>query len=136
MKWQAFEKHVRTVASYKWDTPATAETINGVKVDCVLKPKHNYWILVEITQEKSLSKLRTDLAKFATVRPFLMSQDVYAECFFVSESGYPSSLRDSGKGQSVSVLTLSEFDTLFFDFESYCHIGTHRKFHTYVDTTS
>jgi hypothetical protein len=77
MKWQEFEKHVRTVASYKWDTHATPATINGVKVDCVLKLKDDYWVLVEITQDESLQKLRTDLAKFATVRPSLISQGIY-----------------------------------------------------------
>ncbi len=31
MKWQDLEKKVRTIASYKWDTPSNPETINGVK---------------------------------------------------------------------------------------------------------
>ena len=119
MDWETLEKIVRKLASYKWGSPARAETINGVKVDCVLKQQSDYWVLVEATQEHTLAKLRTDLAKFATVRPFLFSQKIFSECFFVSENDPPESLVTSGTGQNVTVLSLKQFSALFFDYPRY-----------------
>ena len=74
--WQQFEEHVRILASAKWNTPASPETINGVKCDCVLKPRKDYWVVIEITEENSLDKSRTDLGKFHTIKPFLFSKNI------------------------------------------------------------
>lgn len=136
MTWQEFEKYVKIIATYKWETPATAETINGVKVDCILKIRDDFWVAVEITQDESLSKLRIDLAKFATIRPYLMSQNIYAQCYFITETTPPSSLYESGKGHNVTVLSLSEFDASFFDYNSYRYARNQKKFGSAVNLTS
>lgn len=136
MKWQDFEAHARTIASYIWDVPACTETINGVKCDCVLKHKSDYWVLVEITKEDVLGKLRTDLAKFASIRPYLHSQGIYAECFFVSENQLTDQLKETGRGQHVSVLSLNEFNKLFLDFQKYSFARAARKFGSAVDPIS
>ena len=100
MEWQELESIVRQVASFLWECEAKPEVINGVNIDCVCKIKTDYWITVEITQEKSLEKLRTDLAKFASIRPYLFSKNIYAECYFVTENKPNISLIETGKGQN------------------------------------
>ena len=136
MKWQDLEKKVRTIASYKWDSQSSPETINGVKVDCVLKIRPDYWTIIEITKEHTLSKLRNDLAKFASVKPLLLSKNIYAECFFITLDEPPSSLRDTGQGQNVEVLSVSGFEKLFFNFEQYHYGRSKRKFGSAVDPES
>ena len=136
MKWQNLEKKVSSIASYKWDAQSNPETINGVKIDCVLKVKPDYWIIIEITKENTLSKLRTDLAKFASVKPFLFSQSIYAECYFITFDPPPPSLRDTGQGHNVTVLSIDRFEKIFFDFEKYHHGRSQRKFGSAVDPAS
>ena len=119
MPWQDLEQQVRTIAVHKWDVPASPETVNGVRIDCLLRVKPDYYVLVEVSEEKTLAKLRIDLAKFASVRPFLFSKNIYAECFFVCASKPPASLIETGRGENVTVLDPDQFAALFFDFKTY-----------------
>lgn len=135
-KWDELEKHVRTIASYLWDKPAVPRTINGVKIDCVVERHSDYLAIVEVSKEDTLEKLRTDLAKFASVRPFLFSQNIYAECYFICENEPPPSLIETGKGLSVAVMSCDAFDRLFFDFHAYEHARSRKKFGSAVDPTS
>jgi hypothetical protein len=134
--WQTLELRVREIASYLWNCSATPETLNGVKVDCVLRQKRDYWILIEITVEDNLDKLRTDLAKFASVRPYLTSQNIYSECFFVSEKQLTDSLRTTGEGQHVNVQSLSEFESQFLNYAAYRHARSSQPFGSAVNPIS
>jgi hypothetical protein len=133
MKWNDFENHVRTVASYLWDVDAKPEVINGVRVDCVLKKSVDHWIIIEITQEESLEKFRTDLGKFAALRQFLFSQDIYSELFFISEQKPPPSVYETGRGNKITVFSLEEFDSTFFDYRRYHYARLQRRFGSAVD---
>ena len=136
MTWQQLEKNVASVAQYLFERPASPETINGVKVDTVLKVRPDYYVLIEVTQERTLDKLRLDLAKFASVRPFLMSAQIYSECYFVTHEEPPPSLRETGRGHNVTVLTYKEFAARFFEFESYRHARESRRFGSAVNPTN
>ncbi len=133
MKWQELESLIRSTAQYKWDAQACPETINGVKVDCVLHIRPDHWIVIEITQEDKLAKLREDLAKFATIRPYLFSRSIYAECHFVCETSPPPSLIESGAGHNVQVLSAAGFTSLFFDYATYARVRKGRRFGSAVD---
>jgi hypothetical protein len=137
MKWQDLEGRVRELASYLWDAPAAPDTINGVKCDCVVRAKPDYWHIVEVSEENDLAKLRTDLAKFATVKPYLFSKNIYAECFFVChELPSGSSLIESGRGQNVKVMCLDEFQSTFFDYQRYCRVRSSLPFGSARDVSS
>ncbi len=136
MNWQSLERKVRKVATLKWDTKAIPLEVNGVRVDCVLKPKKDFWVLVEVSKQNTLDKLRTDLAKFATTRPYLFSQGIYAECYFICENCPPQSLRKTGEGSHVNVYGSGEFESLFFDFKSYAFTRKEKKFGSAVDIKS
>jgi hypothetical protein len=136
MTWQQFERVIRQVASFKWEGDGRPREINGVRSDCVIEVRPDYWIVIEITQEESLDKLRTDLAKFASIRPYLFSQSIYSECYFVCESEPPSSLRPTGEGMNVKVLSFQEFENLYFDFPRYKYARLQHKFGSAVDPVS
>jgi hypothetical protein len=133
MKWQTLEALVRDTAQLIWECPATAETINGVKCDCVLKRATDNWVLIEISKTDSLYKLRTDLAKFATIRPFLFSQSIFAKCIFVCESDPPPSLVESGNGLNVEVLSVHQLTERFFNYARYAHARNNRSFGSAVN---
>ena len=95
--WQKFENNVRTLASYIWNCDATTETFSGVKLDCVLKPEHDYWILVEITENNTVEKVRIDIAKFAVCKPALMSKGIYSKSYLVTKNTPTDPMVNAGK---------------------------------------
>ena len=112
MNWQELEAKVRKIAESHWRTPANPETIAGVKCDAVLRPSPDEIIAIEITQERNLAKLRTDLAKLATIRSAMVPEGIVVRCYFISAHEV-SSLRASGQAQKVEVLELREFREKF-----------------------
>ena len=75
--WKAFEESVKIISSFIWNCNAVNETINGVKCDCVLKKKDDYWIIIEVTENETLDKVRTDIAKLSTIKQHLFSKYIY-----------------------------------------------------------
>jgi len=136
MHWSTFEKDVRAIASLSWGCEARAETVAGVNLDCVLKVRPDYWVIVEITKENSLVKLRTDLAKLSTVRLALFQKNIYAQCFFVTEKQPFPSLPRTGGELCVEVLSAKAFTERFFDYPRYHFARSSRRFGSAVDTVT
>lgn len=133
MNWDELEKRVREIASFRWNCNAVTETIAGVKCDCVLKPALDHWIIVEITKESSLSKIREDIVKLRTIRGALFQKEIYSSCYFVMEKTPTDSMRASGEGQNVIVKSVEEFQNEFFDYSSYIHIRKQKQFGSLVN---
>lgn len=118
MNWQDFEVSVREIAASHWNTSAIPEVVAGVKCDAVLRPSADEMIVVEITKEKDLSKLRTDLAKFASIRSAFVPDGIVVRSIFISAHEV-SSLRETGKAQKVEVLSVREFREKFVGKDAY-----------------
>jgi len=134
MAWQNTEDAVRKIASYIWNRSAVAKTIAGVKCDCVLEVEPDHRIIIEITEENSLEKIRTDIAKLRTVKSALMVDEIYAKCYFVMRDKPTDSMRNSGDAQRIEVLSIEEFKNLYFDYPSYVHIRSTRQFGSLIDS--
>ncbi len=134
--WEALEERVRKISSYIWNCPAHPERINGVSCYVVLKPESDQWIIIEVTKSSTLEKLRTDLAKFASVRPHLISKGIYAKCFFVCSQAPSEHLIETGRGQHVEVLSHEEMEQRFFDYPNYHYVRSAKRFGSAVDPLS
>jgi len=119
--WATFEERVRNTAALIWDRSAGPDRIGGVNVDCVLKLDDGHYVLIEITEENSLNKVRDDVIKLVTARNALsMEKNAQATCICVVKAErITPSMVDAGKGQAVFVNSLSKFERQFFDFPSY-----------------
>lgn len=136
MSWQKTEEEVRKIASYIWNRNATTQTIAGVKCDCVLEVEQDHVVVIEVTEEKSLDKLRKDVLKLRGVKSSFLTQEKYAECYFVMKSTPTDPLRNFGKAQNVKVMSLNEFRSLYFDYSSYVHVRSKRQFGSLVDAVT
>ena len=134
--WKSLEKRVREIASYIWNAPAEPEELHGVKVDAVLKLEDDRWVLVEVTENRSLEKLRNDLSKFAAVKPALMAQGIHASCYFVTRTPPTDSLVTTAKGHGVDALSASQLERRFFDYRKYQFARMLRPFGSAVDPLS
>ncbi|MCE8469031.1 hypothetical protein LZ189_08230, partial [Rhodovulum sulfidophilum] len=132
MNWQDFEERVRQIASSHWSSPAKAEEIAGVRCDAVIRVSPDEMIVIEVTKETSLAKLRIDLAKFASIRTALIPEGVVVRSFFISAHAV-SSLRATGKAQKVEVLEVKEFREKFVGKESYEYARRNVEFGSALD---
>lgn len=132
MDWRTLEAEARKVAASVWSSPCTAELVNGVRCDGVIKIRPDYWVLIEVSKSDTLDKLREDITKFGAMRLSLMAKQIYAECYFVT-SGDTSSLKSTGEGFNVSVFSISDFASKFLGSSQYINERKIAPFGSAVD---
>jgi len=118
--WQEVEREVRLIAEAVWAAPCVAEEIGGIRFDGVLKPKKDYWVLIEISKRNDLAKLREDLSKFSAVRLSLISRGIYPECHFITEGDH-NSLLSTGRENNIEVHDLRAFASKFIGSSQYTY---------------
>jgi hypothetical protein len=68
MTWQTFEERVRTLAQYIWGKPCAARRLGGVNIDGFVQIEPGTIVLIEITEERDLGKIRGDVNKLITAK--------------------------------------------------------------------
>lgn len=131
--WQDLENRIRNIASYRWNCNATTETIAGVKCDCVLKPHDDEWVVVEITEESNINKVRKDITKLATIRFDLFQRGIFGRCYFVMKEKPTDSMRAAGDALKVSVRSAEEFQNEYFEYSSYVYIRKQKQFGSLIN---
>lgn len=133
MKWSEFEKEIRDIASHRWNCNAVAETISGVRCDCILKVDPSEWIIVEITTENNLDKVRRDILKLRTVKSACMLKEILARCYFVMRGTPTDSMRQTGDDNKVKVMSAEEFRNEFFRYGDYIHTRSTKQFGSLIN---
>lgn len=136
MRWQELERLVRTVSEAKFGAPARAEDIAGVKCDCVIHLDDGSVVLVEVSKETSLDKLRTDLAKFNVLRPYFFQRNIFPKCYFISLDDPTPALIESGKANFVQVYSIAQFFDLMLGLHRYADARSKLPFGSAVDLYS
>lgn len=136
IKWQDLEKIVRRAAEAKFGGVARAEDIAGVKCDCVIDRGDGSAVIVEITKENSIDKLRIDLAKFNMVRPHFFQRNIFPLCYFVTVGDPTPALIASGKENHVTVYSVAQFINFLFGLRTYANIRMTKPFGSAIDLYS
>lgn len=132
MRWQEVESQVRRIAESHWNAPCRAEDINGVRYDAIIRISPEEMVAIEITKEKNINKLRSDVTKLSSLRLHNFGSQIFTRCFFVTE-GDSSSLKETGQGLHVTVLSAAEFGQLFLGSRDYSFQRTTKDFGSSVD---
>lgn len=136
IKWQDLEKLVRAVAQAKFSATARAEDIAGVKCDCVIHMNDGSAVIVEISKEDSIDKLRTDLAKFAVLRPYFFQRNIFPKCYFITLIDPTPALIEAGKANFVSVYSFTQFFNVMLGILDYTNLRRKVAFGSAVDMYS
>ena len=136
MKWQDLERLVRTVAEAKFGATARAEDIAGVKCDCVIHLDEGSVVLVEISKESTLDKLRTDLAKFNVLRPYFFQRNIFPKCYFITMEDPTPALIESGKSNFVQVFSITQFFDVMLGLFRYATARSKLAFGSAIDLYS
>ena len=78
MKWQSFEDRVRETAQHIWGRPCHPRRVGGVNLDGHLKLADEWEIFVEMTENRTLAKVREDVTKLITARMAAFTKGVSA----------------------------------------------------------
>jgi tRNA A37 threonylcarbamoyladenosine biosynthesis protein TsaE len=131
--WQDLEILVRIIASDLYSYRAEPKEINGIKCDAVIEKDPDSVILIEISKENTLDKIRTDLAKFANLRIYYMNKNIYAKCIFICDTKLHPSIVETAKGSFVEAISIHQFAEKLFNFKDYLYERTQKYFGSAVD---
>jgi hypothetical protein len=134
--WKRVEENVRELATYIWGSQAEPQHVGGVDVDAVVKLHPGYWIVVETTQEETLDKVRTDIAKFAVVRLALTAQGIASTCYFITEFPPTPAMKEAAEAQHIVAIGMEDLRRMFFDFATYRTARANRPFGSAIDAES
>lgn len=132
--WKSLEDHVRGIASLRWTVACKAEHIDGVDFDAVCRVSADELIIIEITKERNLQKVRDDLNKIIPTKLRLASQGLICRGYVVLESQPTESMVEAGQKSHITVCSAAEFERAFFDFKSYDTLRSALPFGSAVDS--
>lgn len=120
MNWQSLEQRIRDVSALQFGRIGVKENINGVDLDCVIKLDEGQWVIVEISKERKLDKVRIDVNRLILVRRHLYDKlNIMSKCFFVCLFNPTAAMIEAGAPHHIDVLSQLEFESQFFDFATY-----------------
>lgn len=117
--WRSFEDRVRLIASLRWKGACVSEHIHGVDFDGVCRPSPDEIVVIEMTTERTLEKVRGDVNKILPFKIKQLNDGVLCRGYVVLQEEPSRSMREFGRESRVSVCSLAEFEAEFFDFSSY-----------------
>ncbi|AXT48255.1 NACHT domain-containing protein [Chromobacterium rhizoryzae] len=136
IKWQELERLVRVISEMKFGGPARAEDIAGVKCDCVIHLDDGSVVIVEITRETGIDKLRTDINKFNSVRPYFFGKNIFPKCYFITIEDPTPALIATGKENHVQVYSVPQFFNLMLGLQGYVPLRQRQAFGSAIDLYS
>ena len=136
MTWQDLERLVRKISEVKFGAPARAEDIAGVKCDCVIRLNDGSAAIVEISKSDTVEKLRVDLAKFNSIRPYFFQRNIFPKCFFVTLGTPTPPLIATGQENFVSVFSIEQYFDFLLGHDKYVTMRQTHAFGSAVDLYS
>lgn len=132
--WKALEGFVQSVASLRYGSPCRSEHISGVDVDGVIHLNADEKVLIEITENMTLDKVRQDVAKIAAVRMGMLVNGISCKAFVVMDGEPTPSMVELGTASKVTVLSVKDFESDFFAYDAYVRLRKEQPFGSAVDS--
>lgn len=132
--WKNLEDRVRDIASLKWNAPCRPEHLDGVDFDSVCRINEGELIILEVTKEKNLDKVRRDINKIFPTKTRLMSRGVICRAFIVLEEEPTDSMVEAGVSTHITVCSIEAFEKLFFNFQGYTSLRKKSPFGSAVNS--
>lgn len=124
------------VAEAKFGGIARAEDIAGVKCDCVIHLGDGSVVIVEISKQNTIDKLRQDINKFNTVRPFFIQKNIFPKCYFVTPADPTPALIEAGNVSHVQVYSFPQFFNFMLGLRNYLTLRQRAAFGSAIDLYS
>ena len=117
--WENLQNYARAIAAIMWLKEPVAERIDGVNFDGVIRVSDEEIILMEVTEEHSLAKIRTDIAKILAIKMRFASEMIIARAYIILKDEPTPGMFDLGKASKISVISIANFSKQAFNFTDY-----------------
>lgn len=134
--WKQLEDYVKALATLKFGAPCQREHISGVDVDGVVHISADELVLIEITENFTLEKVRSDVLKISAARFAQLQAGVSCRAYVVMDGDPTSSMTELGTASKVQVLSAQQFESAFFNYESYIRLRMGQPFGSAVDSAT
>lgn len=135
--WSSFEEEVRAMASFAYNAECKPDRIAGINIDGVVRLRPDHWILIEVTEERNLEKVRTDvITKLVAARQTLMPKGIYVQLINVLKREPTQGMKDIGNENKASVVAIDKLRKIFFDHIRYRTAREFSAFGSAVDPTT
>jgi hypothetical protein len=132
--WQKFEADIRELARLRWGVEPQPRLIAGVKFDCVLEISWDRLVVVEITKNNNLDKIRGDINRLGIARlSAFTNENIYVEAFIVISGIVTEAMFETGTKVKVKVADKGAFQRFFFDHKLYASSRRALQFGSAVD---
>lgn len=132
--WQNLEDYVRNIAQLRWKKECSPQHIAGVDFDGVIINSPDEIILIEITKERSLEKVRSDIHKINMTKLKNAANGIFCRGFVVLEEEPTNSMKEAGNENHIKVCSIREFANEFYNFEHYDLYRKNYPFGSAVDS--
>lgn len=132
--WRTFEERVRTIASLRWRAECSPGHDHGIDFDGLIRISPEEIVVIEITINMTLNKVRDDIAKIVPYRAALISDAIFCRAYIILDEDPTNSMREAGEKAHIRVLSLREFEREFFDFAAYKELRISQPFGSAVDS--
>ena len=132
--WQDLETYVRNLAELRWKKICSPKNISGVNFDGVVEVSSEEVVLIEITKEKNLNKIRNDINKINMSRMQYLSNGILCRGFVILEQEPTVDMKNSGKDNKITVCSIKEFEKEFYNFEQYHNLREKYPFGSAVNS--
>jgi hypothetical protein len=131
--WKQLEDYVRTLAQVIWGCPFQPERIGGVNFDATAKISEEEKVLIEVTEEFDLDKIRSDVSKIGAIKLKMAADMVVAKSFIVLSKNPTPGMIDIGAEHKIKVCSVETFASFAFDYRSYSELRLAKTFGSSID---
>lgn len=133
--WKDLESHVKAICEMIFERPSRPDRINGVNYDNVVYVSEDQIAIIEVTEERSLDKIRTDVGKIYATKLGMAAQGTVVKAFIVMRDEPTQGMVDIGNGSgNIKVQSVKTFAKQAFDFESYQTVRSKNAFGSSIDS--
>ncbi|MDU4375220.1 MAG: hypothetical protein E7I62_06410 [Bilophila wadsworthia] len=131
--WEWTENFIRKCAESKWGCTAQKENISGNSIDVVVKYEKEYYILIEVTENDRLEKVRNDISKLIISREYLRNINIFAKCYIIVNGRLTESMIQNAENNNIIIETVETFFNNFFGYKEYINIRSNKSFGSCID---
>lgn len=134
--WQNIEDQVRDMASIIWHKSALPETIDGVNFDAVVHKEDDEIILIEVTEQHKLDKIREDISKILAIKLSFAIKGVFVKAYIVLKNEPTAGMVDLGKANKIKVMSVTSFSKEVFEYAKYISLRAKNTFGSSINPTT
>lgn len=118
-RWKTFEDQVRGIAALIFGSACNPGRIAGVNFDGVIEKDELETVVIEISQQNDLGKVRQGITRLTLARQTLAVEGTLLRGFVVLSETPTQSMLDAASAAKMVVVSANQFAAIYFEFPKY-----------------